>query len=362
MNVRAAVVHGPNQPFVIENVQLEGPREGEVLIQIKATGLCHSDLHAYEGKSPWQFPAILGHEAAGIIVECGPGVKRLKVGDHVIPFLIPHCGHCPLCVSQKTNMCVEQYARWRPGPGHFSLNGKPVTQLWGMGTFADYTVVPENTVAKVRDDAPFDPICYIGCGATTGLGTVLFAAKVEKGATVAVFGLGGIGLNVVQGAKLAGARMIIGVDMNAGKEKIAREFGVTDFVNPADVPNVVAHITKLSGGGVDYSFECIGLPPVMRQAFECTNGSWGVSYVVGIAPAGTEVTTTPGFLMLGRRWTGAYMGGATIDKLPEVVDWYMDKKINLDSLVSHRLKLEQIGEGFEMMKSGVATRTIIPMG
>jgi S-(hydroxymethyl)glutathione dehydrogenase/alcohol dehydrogenase len=230
-----------------------------------------------------------------------------------------------------------------------------------MGTFAEYTVVPENTVAKVRDDAPFDPICYIGCGATTGLGTVLFAAKVEKGATVAVFGLGGIGLNVVQGAKLAGAGKIIGVDTNPGKEAIARKFGMTDFVNAKEVSNVVSHIMKMSNGGVDYSFECIGVPAVMRQAFEATNNCWGKSYVVGVAPTGSEVATTPGFLMLGRHWTGAYMGGATIENLPEVVDWYMDKKIDLDSLVSHRLPLERIGEGFELMKSGVATRTVITL-
>ncbi|HEX2493348.1 MAG TPA: alcohol dehydrogenase catalytic domain-containing protein, partial [Steroidobacter sp.] len=235
LNVRAAVVHGPNQPFVIENVRLDGPREGEVLIQIKATGLCHSDLHAYEGKVPWQFPAILGHEAAGIVVECGPGVTKFKPGDHVIPFLVPHCGKCIYCSSSKTNLCIEAFARLRPRESRFSLGGKPVTQLWGLGTFADYTVLPIDTIAKVRDDAPFDPICYIGCGATTGLGAALFAAKVERGSSVVVFGLGAIGLNVVQGARLAGARLIIGVDVNAEKEAIARRFGATEFLNPKTI-------------------------------------------------------------------------------------------------------------------------------
>jgi S-(hydroxymethyl)glutathione dehydrogenase / alcohol dehydrogenase len=359
LNVRAAVVHGPNQPFVIENVQLEGPREGEVLVHIKATSLCHSDLHAYEGKLPWQFPAILGHEAAGIVVECGPGVTKLKRGDHVIPFLIPHCGKCAYCNSSKTNLCVEAFARLRPRESRFSLDGKPVTQLWGLGTFVDYTVLPIDALAKVRDDAPFDPICYIGCGATTGLGAALFAAKVEAGSSVVIFGLGGIGLNVVQGARLAGAKSIIGVDTNPAKEAIARRFGATEFVNPASVEKLTSHLMKLTGGGADYSFECIGSPQVMRQAFECTNPAWGASYVIGVAPYGADVSATPGNLMMGRHWTGCYMGGARLDRLPEIVDWYMEKKIELDPLVTHRLKLEQIGEGFEMMKRGESIRSVI---
>jgi S-(hydroxymethyl)glutathione dehydrogenase/alcohol dehydrogenase len=359
MDVRAAVLHAPNQPFTLETVQLEGPREGEVLIHVKTTGLCHSDLHVYEGKLPWQFPAILGHEAAGVIVECGPGVTKFKPGDHVIPFLIPHCGKCAYCASSKTNLCTEAFARLRPRESRFSLGGKPVTQLWGLGTFADYTVMPTDTIAKVRDDAPFDPICYIGCGATTGLGAVLFAAKVEKGSSVIVFGLGGIGLNVVQGARLAGARMIIGVDTNPAKEAIARQFGVTEFVNPKHVEKMTSHLMKLTGGGADYSFECIGLPAVMRQAFEATNPVWGTSYVVGVAPAGSEVNAIPGNLMMGRHWTGCYMGGARLDKLPEIVDWYVDKKIDLDSLVTHRLKLDQLDHGFEMMKTGEAIRSVV---
>jgi S-(hydroxymethyl)glutathione dehydrogenase / alcohol dehydrogenase len=359
LNVRAAVVHAPNQPFVIENVQLEGPREGEVLIDIKTTGLCHSDLHAYEGKVPWQFPAILGHEAAGVVVECGPGVKNFKPGDHVIPFLIPHCGKCMYCASPRTNLCVEAFNRLRPRESRFSLDGKPVSQLWGLGTFAEYTVMPADTIAKVRPDAPFDPICYIGCGATTGLGAALFAAKIESGSSVIVFGLGGIGLNVVQGARLAGAKTIIGVDTNPDKEAIARKFGVTEFVNPKSVEKLTSFLMKLTGGGADYSFECIGSPQVMRQALECTNAAWGTSYVIGVAPHGSEVSAIPGHLMMGRHWTGCYMGGARVDRLPEIVDWYVDRKIDLDSLVTHRLTLEQIGEGFEMMKRGESIRSIV---
>lgn len=274
LEVRAAVVHAPNQPFTIESLQLEGPREGEVLVDIKTTGLCHSDLHVLEGKVPWAFPALLGHEAAGVVVECGPGVTRFKPGDHVIPFLIPHCEKCAYCHSSKTNLCVEAFARLKPRESRFSLDGKPVTQLWSLGTFADYSVLPVDMLAKVRDDAPFDPICYIGCGATTGLGAALFAAKIEPGSSVVVFGLGGIGLNVVQGARLAGAKKIIGVDTNPNKEAIARQFGATDFVDTKKVEKLSSHLMKLTGGGADYSFECIGNTQVMRQAFECTNPAW----------------------------------------------------------------------------------------
>lgn len=361
LNVRAAIVHAPNEPFTIESVQLEGPREGEVLVQVKATGLCHSDLHVYEGKMPWQFPALLGHEAAGVVVECGPGVTRFKPGDHVIPFLIPHCGNCQYCLSGKTNLCVEAFARLRPRDSRFSLDGKPVSQLWGIGTFADYTVLPVDTIAKVRDDAPFDPICYIGCGATTGIGAALFAAQIEPGSSVVIFGLGGIGLNVVQGARLAGAKTIIGVDMNPAKESTARRFGATAFVNPREVEKLTSHLMKLTAGGADYSFECIGSPQVMRQAFECTNPAWGKSYVIGVAPHGAEVTAFPGHLMMGRHWTGCYMGGARLDRLPQIVDWYVEGRIDLDSLITHRLPLERIGEGFELMKSGASIRTIVTL-
>jgi len=359
MTVRAAVLHAPNQPFVIENVQLEGPRAGEVLIQVKASGLCHSDLHVYDGKSPWEFPAILGHEAAGVVVECGAGVANFKPGDHVIPFLIPHCGKCQYCTSGKTNLCKEAFARLRPRESRFSLHGKPVSQLWSLGTFAEYTVIPTDTIAKVRDDAAFDTICYIGCGATTGLGAALFAAKIQPGSSVVIFGLGGIGLNVVQGAKLAGARQIIGIDTNPAKEAVARQFGATEFVNPTGIERIVPHLMKLTNGGADYSFECIGIPQVMRNALECTNPAWGVSYVIGVAPHGAEITTAPGSLFMGRHWTGCYMGGAQVSKLPEIVDWYVDKKIELDSLITHKLPLERIGEGFELMKRGESIRTVI---
>jgi S-(hydroxymethyl)glutathione dehydrogenase/alcohol dehydrogenase len=359
LNVRAAVVHGPNQPFVIETVQLEAPREGEVLIDVKATGLCHSDLNVYEGKSPWQFPAILGHEASGIVVECGPGVTQFKPGDHVIPFLIPHCGKCEYCASSKTNLCREAFVRLRPRESRFSLNGKPVTQLWGLGTFAEYTVIPADALAKVREDADLHTISYIGCGATTGLGAALFAAKIEPGSSVVVFGLGGIGLNVVQGAKLAGARQIIGIDTNPAKEAVARKFGATDFVNPSGIERIVPHLMKLTNGGADYSFECIGIPQVMRAAFECTNPAWGVSYAIGVAPHGSEISTAHANVFMGRRWTGCYMGGAQVSNLPEIVDWYVDKKIELDSLITHKLPLERIGEGFELMKRGESIRSVV---
>lgn len=362
MKVRAAILHAPNLPFSIEAVDLEGPREGEVMIQIKATGLCHSDLHVLEGNVPWQFPALLGHEAAGVVVECGQGVNSLRPGDHVIPFLIPRCGRCAFCASARTNLCVEALNRLRPRESEFSLKGQAITQLWGLGTFAEYTVVPADTVAKVRSDAPFDPICYIGCGATTGIGAALFSAKIESGSSVVVFGLGGIGLNVVQGARMAGARAIIGIDTNPSKEAIAQQFGVTEFIDPTAIPKLTSYLMKLTGGGADYSFECVGSPVTMRQALECTNVAWGQSFVIGVAPHGSDVCTSPAHLMMGRRWTGCYMGGARLDKLPELVDWYMDKKIVLDPLVTHRFKLEELDEGFSLMKKGESIRSVVVMG
>lgn len=359
MKTRAAVAYAPNEPLVIETVDLEGPREGEVLIQVKATGLCHSDLHVCTGAVPWDFPAVLGHEAAGIVVECGPGVTQFAPGDHVIPFLIPRCGTCAYCSSAKTNLCVQALARLKPRESRFSLKGQPLTQLWSLGTFAEHTVVPADALAKVRADAPFDPICYIGCGVTTGVGAALFAAKIERGASVVVFGLGGIGLNVVQGAKLAGARLIVGIDVQPDKEHIARRLGLTDFIDPRAVPKLTSHLMKLTDGGADYSFECIGNPATMRQAFECTNPAWGQSYVIGVAPHGADVCGTPAHLMLGRRWSGCYMGGARLEQLPELVDWYMDGKIEIDPLITHRLSLEQINEGFELMKRGKTIRAVI---
>ena len=359
MKVTAAIAYAANEPLRIERVDLDGPREGELLIAVKATGICHSDLHVLEGNVPWQFPALLGHEAAGVVVECGPNVKGFEPGDHVIPFLIPRCGRCAYCASSKTNLCMEALARLRPRESRFALSGQPISQLWGLGTFADHTVVPADTVAKVRKDAPFDPICYIGCGATTGLGAALFSACIETGSSVVVFGLGGIGLNVVQGAKLAGARTIIGIDTNPSKEAIAREFGATEFLQPNAVPKLISHLMKLTGGGADYSFECIGNPMTMRQAFECTNLAWGRSYVIGVAPHGSDVCASPAHLMMGRQWSGCYMGGARLDKLPQIVDWYMEKKIALDPLITHRLKLEQLNEGFDLMKRGESIRSIV---
>lgn len=359
LNVRAAIAHGPGQPLSIETVALEGPGPGEVLIEVKATSLCHSDLHVLDGLVPWEFPALLGHEAAGVVVECGPGVTRLAPGDHVVPFLIPHCGECLYCASPRTNLCAEAFARLRPRPGRFSLDGRAVTQLWGLGTFAEYTVLPADSLARVRPDAPFDPICYVGCGATTGLGAVLFAAKVEPGASVAVFGLGGVGLNVIQGARLAGAGTIIGIDTNPAREALARRLGATDFIDPSTVERLAAHLLKRTRGGVDYSFECVGDPQTMRQAFECTNAAWGTSYVIGVAPHGAEVAAIPTALMMGRRWTGCYLGGARLEHLPQVVDWYVEGRIDLDSLVTHRLPLERIDEGFELMRRGEAIRTVI---
>jgi S-(hydroxymethyl)glutathione dehydrogenase/alcohol dehydrogenase len=347
--------------LAIENVQLEPPGAGEVLIHVKTTGLCHSDLHILEGKMPWTFPALLGHEAAGVVVDCGAGVTRVKPGDHVIPFLVPHCGKCRYCLSSKTNLCVEAFARLRPREGRFSLDGKPISQVWGLGTFADYTVLPEDTIAKVRSDAPYDPICYIGCGATTGIGAAIFAAQIERGSTIVVFGLGGIGLNVVQGARLAEAGTIVGVDLNPAKESIARQMGATDFVNPQGIEKLTSYLMKLTNGGADYTFECIGIPQAMRQAFECTNPAWGKCYVIGVAPHGAEVCANPGHLMMGRHWTGCYMGGARLDRLPQLVDWYVEGKIDLDSLITHRLPLERINEGFELMRSSASIRTIVVM-
>jgi S-(hydroxymethyl)glutathione dehydrogenase/alcohol dehydrogenase len=359
MKTAAAIAFAPNQPLSIETVELDGPREGEVLIEVKATGLCHSDLHVLNGSVPWQFPSLLGHEAAGVVLECGPGVTQFQPGDHVIPFLIPRCGRCAYCASPKTNLCVEAFARLKPRESRLSLRGQRVTQLWGLGTFAKHSVIPADALAKVRDDAPFDPICYLGCGATTGIGAALFAAKIEAGSSVVVFGLGGIGLNVLQGARLAGARLIVGVDTNPAKEEIARRCGAHEFITPNAVAKLTSHLMKLTGGGADYSFECIGNPATMRQAFECTHPAWGESFVIGVAPQGADVCATPAHLMFGRHWRGCYLGGVRLERLPELVDWYMDKRIDLDSLISHRLPLERINEGFELMRRGESIRTVI---
>ena len=367
MDVRAAVAFEAGKPLSIETVQLAGPREGEVLVEIKATGLCHTDKYTLSGADPeGLFPAILGHEGAGVVVEVGPGVKSLKKGDHVIPLYTPECRECDYCTSQKTNLC--QKIRTTQGKGlmpdgssRFSFQGKPVLHYMGCSTFANYTVLPEIALAKIREDAPFDTVCYIGCGVTTGIGAVIFTAKVEAGANCVVFGLGGIGLNVIQGLKMVGANQIVGVDMNPAREAMARRFGMTHFVNPKDVQgDLVAHLVELTGGGADYSFECIGNVQVMRQALECCHKGWGVSTIIGVAPAGAEISTRPFQLVTGRRWIGSAFGGARgRTDVPKIVDWYMDRRINIDELITHRLKLEQINEGFELMARGESIRSVV---
>ncbi len=367
MDVRAAVAFEAGRPLSIERVQLDGPKEGEVLVEVKATGLCHTDHFTLSGADPeGLFPCILGHEGAGVVVDVGVGVKSLRKGDHVIPLYTPECRECEYCISRKTNLCqkirITQGKGLMPdGTSRFSLNGKPVLHYMGCSTFANYTVLPEIALAKVREDAPFDTICYIGCGVTTGLGAVIFTAKVEPGANVVVFGLGGIGLNVVQGARLAGANMIVGVDLNSRREALGRQFGMTHFVNPSQVDgDLVAHLVELTKGGADYSFECIGNVKVMRQALECCHKGWGVSCIIGVAGAGQEIATRPFQLVTGRRWIGTAFGGARgRTDVPRIVDWYMERKINIDDLITHRLKLEQINEGFDLMERGESIRSVV---
>ncbi|TAM33994.1 MAG: S-(hydroxymethyl)glutathione dehydrogenase/class III alcohol dehydrogenase [Nevskiaceae bacterium] len=367
MDVRAAVAFEAGKPLSIETVQLAGPREGEVLVEIKATGLCHTDKYTLSGADPeGLFPAILGHEGAGVVVEVGPGVKSLKKGDHVIPLYTPECRECDYCTSQKTNLCqkirsTQGLGLMPDGSSRFSFQGKPVLHYMGCSTFANYTVLPEIALAKIREDAPFDKVCYIGCGVTTGIGAVIFTAKVEAGANAVVFGLGGIGLNVIQGLKMVGANRIIGVDTNPAREAMARRFGMTHFVNPKEVPgDLVAHLVELTGGGADYSFECVGNVQLMRQALECCHKGWGVSTIIGVAPAGAEISTRPFQLVTGRRWIGSAFGGARgRTDVPKIVDWYMDRKINIDDLITHKLKLEQINEGFELMARGESIRSVV---
>jgi S-(hydroxymethyl)glutathione dehydrogenase / alcohol dehydrogenase len=367
MQVKAAVALEAGKPLSLETVELEGPKNNEVLIEVKATGLCHTDKYTLSGADPeGLFPCILGHEGAGIVVDVGPSVTTLKKGDHVIPLYTPECRNCKSCTSQKTNLCTAIRATqgkglMPDGTSRFSLNGKPVLHYMGCSTFANYTVLPEIALAKVRDDAPFDKICYIGCGVTTGIGAVIFTAKVEAGANVVVFGLGGIGLNVVQGAKMVGANMIIGIDVNPAREKLARQFGMTHFVNPKEVKgDLVAHLVELTGGGADYSFECVGNVQLMRQALECCHRGWGVSTIIGVAASGQEISTRPFQLVTGRRWIGTAFGGARgRTHVPKIVDWYMEKKINIDDLITHRLKLEQINHGFELMAKGESIRSVV---
>jgi S-(hydroxymethyl)glutathione dehydrogenase/alcohol dehydrogenase len=367
MKVKAAVAHKAGAPLAIETVDLDGPRAGEVLVEIKATGICHTDEFTRSGADPeGLFPAILGHEGAGVVVDIGPGVTSLKKGDHVIPLYTPECRQCEYCLSGKTNLC--QAIRTTQGQGvmpdgssRFSVGGERVFHYMGTSTFANYTVVPEIALAKIREDAPFDKVCYIGCGVTTGIGAVINTAKVEPGANVVVFGLGGIGLNVIQGARLAGANMIVGVDLNPARKPLAEKFGMTHFVNPKEVGgDLVPHLVNLTKGGADYSFECIGNVDVMRQALECCHKGWGVSVIIGVAGAGQEIKTRPFQLVTGRVWKGTAFGGAKGRRdVPKIVDWYMDGKINIDDLITHKLKLEDINKGFDLMHSGESIRSVV---
>ena len=365
MKTPAAVAFEAGKPLEICDVDLEGPKEGEVLVELKATGVCHTDAFTLSGDDPeGVFPAILGHEGAGIVVEVGPGVTTLKPDDHVIPLYTAECGECEYCLHPKTNLCqavreTQGQGLMPDGTSRFSLNGKPIMHYMGCSTFSKYSVIPEISLAKVREDAPFDKICYIGCGVTTGIGAVVFQAKVEKGSTVAVFGLGGIGLNVVQGSKMAGASRIIGIDINPERELLGKNFGMTDFINPKEVDNVVDQIIQMTGG-VDYSFECIGNVDVMRQALECCHKGWGESYIIGVAGAGQEISTRPFQLVTGRSWRGTAFGGARgRTDVPKIVDWYMDQKINIADLITHTMKLEDINKAFDLMHSGKSIRSVV---
>ena len=354
-------------PLAVETVDLDGPRAGEVLVELKATGICHTDEFTRSGADPeGLFPAILGHEGAGVVVDVGAGVASVRPGDHVIPLYTPECRQCKSCLSRKTNLCTAIRATqgrgvMPDGTSRFSLDGRPLHHYMGCSTFANYTVLPEIALAKIREDAPFDKVCYIGCGVTTGIGAVINTAKVEAGASVVVFGLGGIGLNVVQGARMVGANMIVGVDLNPAREALARKFGLTHFVNPAEVDgDLVAYLVHLTGGGADYSFECVGNVELMRQALECCHRGWGVSVIIGVAGAGQEIRTRPFQLVTGRVWKGTAFGGARgRTDVPRIVDWYMDGRINIDDLITHVLPLERINEGFELMHAGRSIRTVV---
>ncbi len=367
MDVRAAVALKAGAPLSIETVQLEGPKDFEVLVEIKATGICHTDEFTLSGADPeGLFPAILGHEGAGIVVDVGKAVTSLKKGDHVIPLYTPECRQCKSCLSQKTNLCTSIRATqgkglMPDGTSRFSMGGKPIHHYMGCSTFANYTVLPEIALAKIREDAPFDKVCYIGCGVTTGIGAVIKTAKVEPGSNVVIFGLGGIGLNVVQGARMAGADMIIGVDINPAREALARKFGMTHFVNPKELKgDVVPHLVELTKGGADYSFECVGNTDLMRQALECCHRGWGVSVIIGVAGAGKEISTRPFQLVTGRVWKGTAFGGVRgRTEVPQIVDWYMDGKINIDDLITHKLPLDRINEGFDLMHAGKSIRTVV---
>src|SRR5450432_3735621 len=367
MKTRAAVAFEAKKPLEIIELDLEGPKAGEVLVEIKATGICHTDAYTLDGlDSEGTFPSILGHEGAGIVREVGPGVTSVKPGDHVIPLYTPECRQCKSCLSQKTNLCTAIRATqgkgvMPDGTSRFSHKGQPIFHYMGCSTFSNFTVLPEIAVAKIRDDAPFDKVCYIGCGVTTGIGAVINTAKVEPGANVVIFGLGGIGLNVVQGARMVGANMIVGVDLNPARETLARKFGLTHFVNPRDVKgDLVPFLADLTKGGADYSFECVGNVDLMRQALECCHRGWGVSVIIGVAGSGQEICTRPFQLVTGRVWKGTAFGGARgRTDVPKIVDWYMSGKINIDDLITHVLPLDRINEGFDLMHEGKSIRAVV---
>ncbi len=367
MDVRAAVAHKAGDPLSIETIQLDGPKAGEVLVEVKATGICHTDAYTLSGADPeGLFPSVLGHEGAGVVVEVGNGVDSVKPGDHVIPLYTPECRQCEYCLSGKTNLCqaireTQGQGVMPDGTSRFSLGGEKLYHYMGTSTFANFTVLPEIAVAKIREDAPFDKVCYIGCGVTTGIGAVINTAKVETGANVVVFGLGGIGLNVIQGCRLVGADMIVGVDINEGKKELAEKFGMTHFVNPKEVDgDLTSYLVDLTNGGADYSFECIGNVDTMRQALECCHKGWGESTIIGVAPSGTEIATRPFQLVTGRVWRGTAFGGAKgRTEVPKIVDWYMDGKINIDDLITHTMPLEDINNAFHLMHEGESIRSVV---
>ncbi len=366
MKSRAALAVAAGKPLEIVEVDLEGPQAGEVLVEIKATGVCHTDAFTLSGDDPeGAFPAILGHEGAGVVVDVGAGVKSVRPGDAVIPLYTPECRECDFCLHPKTNLCqsiraTQGQGLMPDGSSRFSLDGEPILHYMGCSTFSNYTVLPEIAVAKIRADAPADKVCYIGCGVTTGVGAVAFDARVEPGSCVAVFGLGGIGLNVVQGAAMVGADRIIGIDINPSREELGRQFGMTDFINPKEVDDITAAVIDLTGGGVDYSFECIGNVSTMRQALECCHKGWGESYIIGVAGAGQEISTRPFQLVTGRSWRGTAFGGARgRTDVPRIVDWYMEGKIQIDPLITHTMPLDEINSAFDLMHQGASIRSVV---
>jgi S-(hydroxymethyl)glutathione dehydrogenase/alcohol dehydrogenase len=367
MKTRAAVAFAAKKPLEIVELDLEGPKAGEVLVEIKATGICHTDYYTLSGADPeGLFPCVLGHEGAGVVVDVGAGVRSLRKGDHVIPLYTPECRECKSCLSRKTNLCTAIRATqgrgvMPDGTSRFRCDSDPVLHYMGASTFSNFIVVPEIALAKIRQDAPFDKVCYIGCGVTTGIGAVIWTAKAETGCTAVVFGLGGIGLNVIQGLRMIGAEQIVGVDVNPGKKAMAETFGMTHFVNPTEVgADLVPYLVNLTGGGADYSFDCTGNVTVMRQALECTHRGWGQSIIIGVAPSGAEIATRPFQLVTGRVWKGTAFGGARgRTDVPRIVDWYMEGRINIDDLITHKLPLERINEGFDLMKRGESIRAVV---